>query len=79
VPAFHRRTVLLRDPLARRTESALNATQRTVSSWPAGSVRAIIMGLGTVGREGAVALVKKGGGCAPLYVSRPVGKTFAQK
>ena len=79
MPASHRRTVSSLHPLARRAESALNATQRTMSSWPAGAVRTIIMGLGTVDREGAVALVNKGGGCAPLYVSRPVGKTFAHK
>jgi hypothetical protein len=45
VRASHRRSLLSRDPLAMRAQSALNATQVTVPLWPAGAVRAIIMGL----------------------------------
>jgi hypothetical protein len=63
VRASHRRTVSSSDPLARRAQSALNATQLMASSWPAG----------------AVALVKKGGGVCANLGSRPAGKTFAHK
>ncbi len=45
VHASHRRTVLSSDSLARKAQLALKATHVTLFSWPAGAVRAIIMGI----------------------------------
>jgi hypothetical protein len=45
VRASHRRTVLSSDSLARNAQLALKATHVTLFSWPAGAVRAIIMGI----------------------------------
>ncbi len=63
------------DPLARRAQSALNATHCTQFLWPTGAVRAIIMKL--LGRAGGAG--DKGAECVPTKVSRPLCKTFALK